>query len=133
MLTVIPPAYEAAENFDNGDARVYSEGRWFYIDRNGNMLPGRKEEQEISPEVWSEGVSVRVEGAACGYIDEKGEFVIPPKFSRAEPFHDGLARVSAGRNGKWGFIGRDGKYAFREKFIDAGDFFEDLARVLVKA
>ena len=67
------------------------------------------------------------------YIDETGEFVIAPKYYIAEPFRGELARVKTGMKGKWIFIGQNGKPAFKEKFNQAMDFSEGLARVLAEA
>ena len=35
---IIPLTYEAAEDFNDGRARVKKDGEWFYIDYNGNRI-----------------------------------------------------------------------------------------------
>jgi len=45
-----------------------------------------------------------------GYIDKKGEEVIPPKYDKAVGFSHGLAQVWV--NEKEGYIGRDGTEYF---------------------
>jgi len=50
-----------------------------------------------------------------GYVDKTGRFVIEPKYFRAEPFHDGLAKVSPSV-----FVeqGTESKIVFRIAYID---------------
>lgn len=43
-----------------------------------------------------------------GFIDETGEFAIPPKFDHAGPFCNGLAPVSV--NGRWGYVDTTGEF-----------------------
>jgi hypothetical protein len=68
-----------------------------------------------------------------GYINERGEEVIAPRFDQAEDFAaNGLARVKAGRwNGKWGYIDEQGEFVIPPRFDDAKDFANGLARVSV--
>lgn len=55
---------------------------------------------------------VRERDADYGYINKKGEYVIPPRFYRAQEFSEGLA-WAAGEDGKVGWhrqnraVGRD--------------------------
>ena len=69
---------------------------------------------------------VRVDGKN-GFINAKGELVIPPTFRKAYPFSDGLAAVSVG--GKWGFIDTQGRTVIEPRFVMAGFFSDGLARV----
>ncbi|MCP4352971.1 MAG: WG repeat-containing protein, partial [Desulfobacterales bacterium] len=65
-----------------------------------------------------------------GFINTKGETVIPPKFRMAEPFCEGMARVSdGGADPKWGFIDRTGKTVIPVIYNSADDFSEGLAAV----
>jgi hypothetical protein len=50
-----------------------------------------------------------------GYIDTRGEWVIPPRFQYANDFSDGLAGVSLREDG-WGFIDRTGKEVIPAKY-----------------
>jgi len=62
---------------------------------------GKKVKQEEADEhpVW--------EGGKWGYVDRKGEIVIPMKFEAAKPFAHGEARVKS--NGKWVVINKRGE------------------------
>jgi hypothetical protein len=57
----------------------------------------------------------------CGYINEKGEVVIEPRFEQARDFaENGLARVQ--ENEKWGYINEAGTCVIMTSFDDARDF-----------
>ena len=62
-----------------------------------------------------------------GYVDEKGNWVIKPKFDDACDFEDGIARVELDE--KYGLIKTDGTYLFEPKFDDIEDFEDGIARV----
>ncbi|MDR3352863.1 MAG: WG repeat-containing protein [Zoogloeaceae bacterium] len=68
--------------------------------------------------VWDfddNGLAVVQVNGKCGYINEKGEEVIPPRFDRADDFAaNGLASVKI--NGKWGFIDRKGEEVIPPRF-----------------
>lgn len=64
-----------------------------------------------------------------GYVDEKGEMAIEPKFHGAGNFHEGLAVVKV----EWarGYIDRDGNYVVEPKYQYAGPFRDGKARVML--
>ena len=57
---------------------------------------------------FSSATDYESSGAQGGYIDKTGKMVIPPQFSPAKDFSEGLAAVRIGdaTTGKWGFIYR---------------------------
>lgn len=58
---------------------------------------------------FSEGLApVQVQGGRWGFINERQEWVIAPRFEDAREFHGGKAAVR--QNGKWGFINRRGEW-----------------------
>lgn len=67
-----------------------------------------------------------VDHSKFGYINEKGQVVVPAKFDKAQDFSEGLAAVAfnVGRKSKhrferprhWGYIDRDGKSAITPQF-----------------
>jgi hypothetical protein len=67
----------------------------------------------------------------AGFIDPRGEWVIPPQFRDARPFWDGLAAVNTGGPDaeKWGFIDRTGKVVITPQYEAVGDFSEGLVWV----
>jgi len=73
-------------------------------------------------------LSVRKDGY-CGYIDSKGEVVIPFQYSSARAFREGLAAVES--NGKWGFINKKGEVVVPFGYADVFDFCNGFARVQI--
>lgn len=58
---------------------------------------------------YSEGlVAVQAKNGKWGYLDERQNWVIQPKFEDARDFKGGRASVKMG--GKWGFIDRRGNW-----------------------
>ena len=51
----------------------------------------------------------------CGYVDEKGQFVIKPQFVNAGQFHDGLACIADEAN-HLGYIDHSGAFVIPAKF-----------------
>lgn len=67
-----------------------------------------------------------------GYINKKGEIVIPPKFLKASIFSEGLAAVNFGEaSEKWGYIDKEGNSVIEGKYSIANRFSEGLATVLI--
>ena len=67
-----------------------------------------------------------------GYINLKGEYVIPPQFKDALPFSDeGLALVrTADKSRRLGFIDKKGRFKIAPEFIDALPFVKGVAIVV---
>lgn len=58
---------------------------------------------------YSEGLApVQSANGRWGYINERQQWVIPPRFEDAQEFKGG--RAAARQNGKWGFINRSGEW-----------------------
>ena len=67
-----------------------------------------------------------------GYINYEGDWVIPPQFRSAHPFHDGMALVRReSMTGKRGYIDKEGNAVTDEIFEDAGYFSHGAARVQI--
>lgn len=62
-----------------------------------------------------------------GYMDRTGKIVISPQFGCADPFSEGLARVSI--NNKNGYIDKTGKFVIPPQFDVASSFSGGLAEV----
>ncbi|MDR3351675.1 MAG: WG repeat-containing protein [Zoogloeaceae bacterium] len=59
-----------------------------------------------------------------GYINGKGEIVIPPRFDYADDFaNNGLAYVK--ENGKWGWIDKTGTFIIPPRFDNAWPFADN--------
>lgn len=71
--------------------------------------------------------SIDANGAAYGYRDSTGTYVIKPRYDAATDFHEGEAAVMLGK--QWGFIDKAGKDVIFPKFDDAYAYNEGLAYV----
>ena len=66
-----------------------------------------------------------------GFLNNKGEWVIEPKFDKARAFKNGLAPVANGKN--WGYINEKGEEVISFEYKDAEIFADNgLAPVKVK-
>ena len=69
-----------------------------------------------------------------GYIDNRGDFVIPPKFKDAEIFSsDNLAPVKLSK--AWGFINKEGELVIEDKYAISAksfNFFKKQAKGFIK-
>lgn len=58
---------------------------------------------------YSEGLApVQTQGGRWGFVNERQDWVIQPKFEDAREFQGGKAAVR--QNGKWGFINKRGEW-----------------------
>jgi hypothetical protein len=112
---VIEPSWTSAGPFQDGRAGVVARrgGATVYIDRQG------KEVFTMSPGAMgllSEGLAIAAfSGGPYGYSDRNGVMVIPPAFTQAGPFQEGLARVlvrDAARHVREGYIDRGGAWVY---------------------
>jgi uncharacterized protein YchJ len=71
-----------------------------------------------------------VQGVKWGYIDASGKTRIPPSYSEAGRFHDGLAAVQIG--GKFGYIDTSGTLLIPAKYSFAKAFSEQRAAVCIE-
>lgn len=62
-------------------------------------------------------------GDKYGFVDKKGDFLIPARFEDARSFRHGFA--SARVHGKWGLIGRDGEFRVHPNYDELDWFRED--------
>lgn len=82
-----------------------------------------------------EGMCAVKSGLTWGYVNEKGQLVIPMKFQDARDFAQGLACVrlcddnKLVKGCKYGYVDKTGKTAILFEFDDARDFKEGLAGV----
>jgi len=152
-VLVIPAQYRQASLFENGRAFVHLDKEWFAINRNGE--PTSRDPDDLIPEErsgkwgfvtpdgkvavdfkfdgfqpFSEGLAAVQVGERWGFIDRRGQLVIPAQFqdgwatppggARGGPpigsFREGLAAVY--RDGSWRFIDAKGT-AIPGRFVKA--------------
>lgn len=112
-------------------------GGWGYIDRSGRRA--------IKPRYWfaddfSEGLAQVMIDGKFGFINNRGEMVIPPRFDArrvgyvwegkfdTSRFSEGLACVSLGN--LYGYVNRRGDFVIPPQFYRAQEFSEGLAWVV---
>ena len=111
---------------------------------NGPQVSSR----EIERTTYDGPLFPAVKDGKYGFIDIKGNMVIPPIFTSASHFSEGLAAVLVGgqsyidsstdggqyissEKGKWGYIDRTGEIKIPPQFSEAREFGEGLAAVAV--
>lgn len=126
---VIPARFDFAGPFTAEGAVACDSTQCGLIDKNGKFItrtwpPHRR----LFPQHFSEGLSPAIEDGKWGYVDHNRKVVIPFQFEHANPFHEGIARVSL--NKKFFFIDKRGRRV-TPAFDWAFDFHEGLAAVIV--
>lgn len=99
--TVIPCQYEdcpsyatASKDFCDNIAIVCLNDKWGTIDRAGNILAPLKYDAIFD---FVEGIAcMRADNGKCGYLNEKGEEIIPPCLTNGNDFSEGYAVVFKG-------------------------------------
>ena len=129
--------FDLAGNFLDGLAPVVSHGQLSFINRRGDLqfdvAGGVASLLEILTLRFSERLAPVKVGDRLGYIDQTGEFVIPPKFISADRFSEGLASVMVvtQQGIRSGYIDKTGAFAIAPQFTYAMAFYNGLARVTV--
>lgn len=129
-----PGAFRSCYRFSQGVAKVeISSGHWAFINKSGETLASLSGDAGAVA-LLSEDLlpSEKAGVSGIGFVDRKGEFVIPPRFSAVHPFSEGLAAVA--EKDLWGFIDKAGNFVVKPQFCDpanenAGQFQDGLAEV----
>lgn len=103
-----------------------NEERRGYLQLDGTMLV---EPKYVLASNFECGMAWVSDGEMHGFINEKGEEVIPLVFQDVRDFGEGVAPVKL--DGKWGYIDPVGNSVIRPQFEAAMTFREGLARVSV--
>lgn len=111
--------YDDAFDFSDGLAVVVKDDQYACIDETGKIVIPFGKYGSIG--TFKEGMAqVRKDHkyGIIGFINLKGELVIPYQYEFAWFFNDGLAMVK--KNGKYGFIDRNGKEVIPCEYEDVG-------------
>lgn len=139
---VIKTDIDRTRDFHEGLAAVVSseKGRTGYIDHSGKLVI---QGQYSFADDFSEGLAGVLVGREFGFINTKGEMVIPPRFVprrgwyswdpiiATSRFSEGLAPVAIGTEFErvYGYINRKGDFVIPPQFFAAQLFSEGLAYV----
>lgn len=136
---------------EGGDAREYAPKVGF-VDENGILvIPCKYEDPDFYcmkfGYCFSDGLAAVIKRYAdgpvgigterenvirwgWGYIDKRGNEVIPFKYCDVQPFSEGLAAVQTAFDAYWRFIDKTGKVAMQKEFFWAGSFSDGLCMVV---
>lgn len=128
---VIAPTYGHAYSFSDGVAIVGKNDKEFVIDTKGEVVFIPEKNMIFLEETFSEGLMPIAKGndlkAKCGFINTKGEEVLPFEYDYAESFIDGEAYVV--KDKKLLLIDKKGN-VLEEERIDADELEEYLDDIL---
>ena len=109
----VPVRFSAALPFSGGLAAVYVGGYHDRLHTEEHRMPF----DPASPWFWylklpftKEKVHRMIGGKGWGYVNRRGEMIIPPAFDYAGSFTCGLAEVKKGN--RYGYIDRSGKFVW---------------------
>ncbi len=140
---VLQTEFEEVRNFHNGLAIVFKNMRFNYINTKGKIAFNYKYPHWAVK--FSEGLAAvqtkerSDRHMSTGFIDTRGNIVIPPKYTRVGNFSEGLAAVEI--DGKIGYINKKGEMIISPKYefpyyglyvyqeFQCFDFSDGLARV----
>src|SRR5690606_30793943 len=106
------------ERFDTDNGKVGYK-------KNGNIIIAAQ--YEAADEHFNDGLAAVKLQKKWGYINEKGEVVIPLKYDWMFEFSEGFCAVRI--DNKCGFIDKSGRTVIALKYDDTKDFSEGLAFV----
>jgi hypothetical protein len=109
---VIAPELDVVRSFDevSGMARVKKDGQWYYLNTSGETLMVETDAYFD----FSEGLAVGEKRGLRGFFDNKGKWIVEPKFQDARKFENGYAQVKL--NNKWGLIDTLGNWVIEPKY-----------------
>lgn len=134
---VIPCNLKKANDFNADVTFVQYEGDNFYtlIDKTGRKIPCKKYEKVQNFYLDRQSLCAVYENGKMGFVNQRGEEVIPCKYLGSSVFSEGLASVclSTSVKGEYGFINEKGEEVIPLKFIQTGtsDFNSGFARATV--
>ena len=118
--------YDEAEDFQEGYACVRIGLSWSFIDSSGTEVFPQTRYTFEKAKSFNEGLAA-VKTKAWGFINKKGQTVIPCKYDTVFSFHEGLAAIMLGN--KWGYIDKTGKVIVPSQYGKVFDFKDGLALV----
>jgi len=125
VATIICKAQDSLEF-----AQVYYKNAWHIIDKKGNFILDQGYGVGMYQNLcFSDNLAMSIKDNKIGFIDFKGNQVIPNKFDGAHCFVFGYAPVAV--KDKWGIIDKTGKFVIEPAYDYAGAFgLENLAGLL---
>ncbi|MBK9448141.1 MAG: WG repeat-containing protein [Bacteroidetes bacterium] len=124
-----PVEYESALDFDGNIARIKQKGKWGAVNKTFAIVVEPK--FDFIERLFSVNdrilFAVGEDRTAYGFIDQKGEIFIQPRFAEVGQFSEGLVKIREGQ--KWGYANLQGEVVIPPQYGAVGDFHEGRARV----
>lgn len=129
---LIPPTFEAVEEFQNGHAVVRQNAKYGLIDTLGNWVV-KPQFDAIDRLPQTQGfMAYRLQKKkhSEGLIDTLGQLILPPQFEEVGPMSEGLVAVK--QQESWGYANDKGDMLIPFGFAGAKSFSESHAAVKTK-
>lgn len=123
-LYTLKGEWEGTKDFSEGLAAVKKDGKWGFIDTEGNVVI---EPQYDGANSFSEGLAAVQSGGKWGYIDKTGNLVIGFTLQSTVAFSEGLAIYGSGYY--YGYIDTTGKIVTEAIYTEASSFQAGVACV----
>ena len=118
---VVPVKYDFLSKFIDGYATARLNDNYFVVDSIGNEIQ-IKEKDIIKIRMFSDGLTlIKNEDGLMGYVNTKGETVIPLKYKNCGYFRSGIA-WARNSEGLIGYINKNGEWIIEPKFLAVKDF-----------
>ena len=112
--------------FESGIAVVKRDGKWRFIDTEGNFVSEESFADAKAPESNGYIAVANAEGK-WGFADRSGKLVIDYQYEAAKSFSSNLSAVKL--SDKWGYISRDNKLVIDNIYSEAEPFIGAYALV----
>ena len=124
---VIPCKYDQIGRIDQKYIRVTpeNEDNSTFIDWGGNTVITTSNYEDVKD--FSDGLAGVQLNDKWGFINLKGEQIIPALFNATGNFSEDICAVQSGE--KWGYIDKKGKWIIEARFDYAQNFTGGLARI----
>ncbi len=97
------------------------------VDANGHVVLPPTQVRQVFPEVaFRNGLARAETDTGLGFINRRGDFVIPAMFSNTYGFNEGVAPVRD-FNKRWGYIDTTGTWVIEPQFDEVTPFTDGLA------
>jgi len=108
---VIPVKYEQVQNFNEGLAPVFINGKWGFINTKGILVI---EPKFNMVKLFHDSLAAVKLGKSWNYINKNGEIVLKTSFDRVGNFFNGLAMFK--KDHQWGYINKKGDIVIPAQF-----------------
>jgi hypothetical protein len=127
---IIEPQYEMAWPFRQGYAKVKKNGKWIYINKQGEEVVHVESTRSYLDTDHDQELSKKPFNGKWGFVQKDDEWSIFPQFDYVKPFSEGLAPVKI--ENKWGYVDINGKINLPAIYEESFIFSNGLASVKMK-